>query len=149
MVLLPRSDSRRLGSETWIALSNGIDGPLPRNWPSFLRSTLPKSGYTTEGWVWKPDRDATSKMARQHGNTVFIDEQFEPYTDQWAYLSSVRRMPRTQVDALVREAESKGRIVGIRVAMVDEEDVDSLDRSAISHSKGSAQSLDLCRKNWK
>jgi len=34
----------------------------------------------------------------------------------------VRRMSRTQVEALVRDAESKGRIIGVRMAMADEDD---------------------------
>jgi len=29
---------------------------------------------------------------RQQGNSVFIDERFEPYADQWAFLASVQRI---------------------------------------------------------
>jgi superfamily II DNA or RNA helicase len=64
------------------------------------------------------------KQARQRGNTVFLDEQFEPYADQWAFLASVRRMSRAYVEALVHDAESKGRIIGVRVVMPDEDDDD-------------------------
>jgi hypothetical protein len=47
------------------------------------------------------------KLARQRGNTVFLDRNFNPYADQWSFLSSVGRMRRAQVEGLVRDAESK------------------------------------------
>src|SRR6266704_3521761 len=80
------------------------------------QDTLPKGGFGN--LIALP----LQKQARQRGNTVFIDEQFRPYADQWAFLASVRRMRRSQVDALVRDAESKGRIVGVRIAIADEDD---------------------------
>jgi superfamily II DNA or RNA helicase/very-short-patch-repair endonuclease len=80
------------------------------------QDTLPKGGFGN--LIALP----LQKQARQRGNTVFLDEQFRPYTDQWAFLASVRRMSRTQVEALVRDAESKGRIIGVRMAMADEDD---------------------------
>jgi superfamily II DNA or RNA helicase/very-short-patch-repair endonuclease len=62
------------------------------------------------------------KLARQRGNTVFLDETFTPHADQWAFLAAARRMSRAQVEALVRDAESKGRIIGVRMALADEDD---------------------------
>src|SRR5260370_33046412 len=64
------------------------------------------------------------KRARQQGNTVFLDEKFNPHADQWAFLASVLRMSRAQVEALVHNAESKGRIVGVRIAAPEEDDDD-------------------------
>src|SRR5260370_17770934 len=80
------------------------------------QDTLPKGGFGN--LIALP----LQKQARQHGNTVFIDEQFVPYADQWAFLASTRRMSRAEVEALVRDAELKGRIVGVRVAIPDEDD---------------------------
>src|SRR5256885_16379771 len=45
-----------------------------------------------------------------------------PNADQWAYLASGRQMSRAQVEALVRAAQSKGRILGVRAAIPDEDD---------------------------
>jgi superfamily II DNA or RNA helicase len=42
-----------------------------------------------------------AKVPRQQGNTVFIDEQRRPYADQWAYLASLRRLPRDELDRLL------------------------------------------------
>ena len=41
--------------------------------------------------------------ASRHGGSLFVDEQLQPYSDQWVYLSSVQRMSSAQVDdALAR-----------------------------------------------
>ena len=80
------------------------------------QDTLPKGGFGN--LIALP----LQKRARRNGNTLFLDVSFIPYTDQWAYLAAVRRLPRAQVEALVREAEAKGRIIGVRVAAADEED---------------------------
>ncbi|HEY2290794.1 MAG TPA: DEAD/DEAH box helicase family protein [Thermoanaerobaculia bacterium] len=58
---------------------------------------------------------------RQEGNSVFVDERFQAYTDQWAYLASVPRMATLAVENLAREASRQGRVVGVRLA----ESVDS------------------------
>jgi hypothetical protein len=61
------------------------------------------------------------KKAREQGNTSFIDEQFKPYTDQWSLLAGLRRISQAQVETLVRDAETKGRVIGVSMALTDEE----------------------------
>ena len=53
---------------------------------------------------------------------MFLDEHFNPHPDQWAFLSSVERIGRDRVEALAREAEAKGRVVGVRLVGSDEDD---------------------------
>ncbi len=43
------------------------------------------------------------KSPRENGNTCFVDESFEVIPDQWAYLSSVRRLYKYEVDSLLKE----------------------------------------------
>lgn len=62
------------------------------------------------------------KQAREHRNSMFLDEQLNPYPDQWAFLADVRKMSGSDVERIVREADSKGRIVGVRLALTDEDD---------------------------
>jgi len=62
------------------------------------------------------------KQPRDLGNTVFVDDNVVPYVDQWAFLQSVSRIPRIQVEELVREAERRGRVVGVRMPQMEEED---------------------------
>jgi superfamily II DNA or RNA helicase/very-short-patch-repair endonuclease len=80
------------------------------------QDTLPKGGFGN--LIALP----LQKQARQRGNAVFLDGQFKPHPDQWSFLASVRRISRARVEALVRDAESKGRIIGVRMAAADEDD---------------------------
>lgn len=39
--------------------------------------------------------------AQREGNSVFVDEQFKPFPDQWLYLSQVQLIPRSMVQDLI------------------------------------------------
>ncbi len=39
--------------------------------------------------------------AQREGNSVFVDEQFEPFPDQWLYLSQIQLIPRSTVQNLI------------------------------------------------
>ena len=58
---------------------------------------------------------------RESGNSVFLDDGFEPHADQWAFLSSLRRLSLAEASAIVDEAGRQGRVVGLRLPL-DEED---------------------------
>ena len=58
------------------------------------------------------------------GNSVFVDEQLTPHTDQWRLLDSVERITRTNVETIVRDAGQRGRILGVRMAPTEEDDVE-------------------------
>ena len=46
--------------------------------------------------------------ARKNGNSVFVDEQFEPYTDQWEYLLKVEKLTEASLeDILKRNANTQ------------------------------------------
>jgi superfamily II DNA or RNA helicase len=57
---------------------------------------------------------------REHGNTVFVDEYFEPFSDQWAFLASVQRIEPQTVGAIADEARGTGRVVGVRFVDIDD-----------------------------
>lgn len=44
------------------------------------------------------------KLPRAEGNSVFVDGEFRPYGDQWAFLASAKRMPVSAAEAVVLEA---------------------------------------------
>jgi superfamily II DNA or RNA helicase len=54
--------------------------------------------------------------ARRHGNTLFVDDAFEPYPDQWGLLASAPRMDPSAVLVIAEEATRTGRVVGVRIA---------------------------------
>jgi superfamily II DNA or RNA helicase len=57
---------------------------------------------------------------RQNANSVFLDEKFIPYSDQWAFLASVQRMDPQAVETLVLEAIAQGRVTGLHMPIEDE-----------------------------
>ncbi|MEA2094028.1 MAG: DEAD/DEAH box helicase family protein, partial [Pseudomonadota bacterium] len=59
---------------------------------------------------------------REKGNSLFLDDDFIPYPDQWKFLSSVRPMNRSEVETLVDMAVGRGRVVGVRMAVTDQDD---------------------------
>ncbi|MBI3851476.1 MAG: DUF559 domain-containing protein [Verrucomicrobia bacterium] len=89
-------------------------GSYDRIFPN--QDTLPKGGFGN--LIALP----LQKLARQRANAVFLDAQFQPHPDQWSFLASVRKISRARVEAVVRDAESRGRIIGVRVAAADGDD---------------------------
>jgi len=59
---------------------------------------------------------------RKAGNSVFIDSDFNPYPDQWQFLSSIRRMPADATEEIVAAAQRKGDLIGVRISIADDED---------------------------
>jgi superfamily II DNA or RNA helicase len=56
--------------------------------------------------------------ARKNGNSEFIDQNFESYPDQWAYLASIRKMGSDETDALLAtlcEGNGLGELGNIEV----------------------------------
>jgi len=49
---------------------------------------------------------------RQKGNTVFLDENFTPYADQWAYLASIGRLLPDVIQRIANEAIRQGAVLG-------------------------------------
>ena len=52
--------------------------------------------------------------ARKKGNTLFVDETFEPYDDQWAYLASLRRISPADVQQIALRAKQENKVLGVR-----------------------------------
>ena len=62
--------------------------------------------------------------SRKQDNTVFLDSALVPWTDQWAFLTSVRKIARSQLEQIVEDAERRGRILGVRLPPQDDEEVE-------------------------
>jgi superfamily II DNA or RNA helicase len=58
---------------------------------------------------------------RKSGNSVFIDSGFNPYPDQWQFLSTIRRLSAGTAEEIVAEAQGKGDLVGVRMSIADDE----------------------------
>lgn len=72
--------------------------------------------------------------ARQVGNTVFVDDDFVPYPDQWGRLANVDRISAQRVEEIVQDATSGGRVVGLLTAEAEDVDEPWLRPSPCAHS---------------
>jgi len=137
--VLERSRSGH-GGHIWIFFPEPLPAKLARQLGSFLltramaerpemgfdsydrffpsQDTLPKGGFGN--LIALPFQ----KRPRNRGNTVFVDGNFEPYSDQWAFLSSIKRVDNQQVLNVVAEAFEQGGILGVRYVSTDEDDID-------------------------
>jgi superfamily II DNA or RNA helicase/very-short-patch-repair endonuclease len=128
---LERSRSGK-GGHLWLFFAEAITACMARNVASYLLTETmegrPEIGLSSYDRLF-PNQDTMpkggfgnlialplQKKPRAAGNSVFLDEQFEPYRDQWAFLSSVRKITRAQAESLAREAERRGRVTGVRLA---------------------------------
>jgi hypothetical protein len=50
----------------------------------------------------------------------FVDSEFRPHQDQWAFLASLERTSAEAVEAVVREAQERGGLIGVRVSIMDD-----------------------------
>ncbi|MBN1890421.1 MAG: DEAD/DEAH box helicase, partial [Thermoflexales bacterium] len=91
----------------------GLDS-YDRFFPS--QDTLPSGGFGN--LIALP----LQKRPRESGNSLFLDEDFAPYHDQWAFLSSLRRMSRREVEVVVGKAGQQDEFLGIRLPVTDEHD---------------------------
>ncbi|MGQ0652197.1 MAG: TOTE conflict system archaeo-eukaryotic primase domain-containing protein [Betaproteobacteria bacterium] len=78
------------------------------------QDTLPKGGFGN--LIALP----LQKQARARGASVFVDEEFRPYADQWAFLASIQPMTPDALEAAALKAS--GGVHPLDVAFVSEED---------------------------
>ena len=57
---------------------------------------------------------------RQSGNSVFLDESFEPYRDQWAFLSALSRLSPAKAMSVVEAAERQDQVIDLRQPLDEE-----------------------------
>lgn len=62
------------------------------------------------------------KQARRRGNSVFVDEAFLPWPDQWHFLSQQQTIDRAVAERIVRAAERRGQVVGVRQPLLEEDE---------------------------
>jgi superfamily II DNA or RNA helicase len=136
-VAIERSRSGN-GAHVWIFFDEPIPAALARRLGAFLITDamehVPDIGFGSYDRFF-PSQDSVpvggfgnlialplQGLARSSGNSEFIDESCSPYPDQWAFLSAIGRMPRAKMEHLVEEASSSGKILGVRIPLVDEDE---------------------------
>ncbi len=61
-------------------------------------------------------------LARRRGNSVFVDDAFSPYPDQWDFLSRMIPNSRPAVENVVERASAAGKILGVRIPLIDDDE---------------------------
>jgi len=112
------SDARRLGALLVTATMDrcpdiGFDS-YDRFFPS--QDTMPRGGFGN--LIALPFQN----RPRENGNSLFVDDDFHPYEDQWAYLSKIRRLSRSEMLSIVTETAAAGQIFGVQLPPTDEDD---------------------------
>lgn len=41
-------------------------------------------------------------LARKQGNSMFVDDNFTPYSDQWKYLQNIKKLSTTQIESILQ-----------------------------------------------
>ncbi|MEO2026923.1 MAG: DEAD/DEAH box helicase family protein [Fuerstiella sp.] len=117
---IPATIARRLGSHILTETMErqpeiGLDS-YDRFFPS--QDTLPRGGFGN--LIALP----LQKQARATGNSVFVTDDGTPHKDQWMFLSSIKRITRTTVERIVRDAGTHGRILNVRIAAPEGDDAE-------------------------
>jgi superfamily II DNA or RNA helicase/very-short-patch-repair endonuclease len=115
---IPAALARRLGSHVLTRTMEerpdiGLDS-YDRLFPN--QDIMPRGGFGN--LIALP----LQKGPRNQDNSVFLDSAFVPWADQWAFLASVRKIGRLQVEEIVQEAERRGQILGVRLPPQDDEE---------------------------
>lgn len=124
------------GGHVWIFFSEPVPARTARQMGSALITETmekrPEIGFTSYDRFF-PNQDTMplggfgnlialplQRKARESGDSVFVDKDLRPYDDQWAYLSSLRRLSADMAFRIADEAELSGRVLGVRMPVDDE-----------------------------
>lgn len=125
------------GGHVWIFFAEPIPARLARQLGAALMTETmerrPEIGFDSYDRFF-PNQDAMpaggfgnlialplAARSRKQGNSVFVDERLEPYQNQWAFLASLNRISLDDVSAFVLQAQERGRILGVRMPIDDDE----------------------------
>ena len=135
---LERSRSGR-GGHVWLFFGEAVPAALARKVGSYiLTETMerrPDIGFDSYDRFF-PNQDTLphggfgnlialplQKHRRGDGNSVFLDDHGVPHPDQWAFLSTIRRIRRGQLEDVAREAERRGRVLGVSLPPAEDDEL--------------------------
>jgi superfamily II DNA or RNA helicase len=125
------------GAHVWFFFSNPVSAATARKMGSYLitetmarrhqlsmasydrlfpnQDTLPNGGFGN--LIALP----LQYHPRQEGNTVFLNDKLEPFTDQWSFLSALPRIAVAKVERIAIDATKCGQVVGLQITDTGEE----------------------------
>ena len=138
---VPSAMARRLGS---LILTKAMKHRSELSFSSYDRlfpnqDTMPNGGFGN--LIALP----LQGKARKQGNSVFVDRNFNPYPDQWAYLSGIRKLDITSIEEILNAA-SQNDILGTLIDESPEKPWETEQRAILSKNDF-PDTLDVIRSN--
>ncbi|MFS0646835.1 TOTE conflict system archaeo-eukaryotic primase domain-containing protein [Siminovitchia sp. 179-K 8D1 HS] len=115
------------GGHVWIFFSSAIPSSIARNLGiNLIKKTkslyyefglesfdrmFPNQNHLRQGGIGNLIALPLQKKARQKGNSVFVNESFVPYPDQWMYLSSVHRLNKQEVLEVIQACSEEEAVI--------------------------------------
>ncbi|GAX62338.1 type III restriction protein res subunit [Candidatus Scalindua japonica] len=118
------------GAHAWFFFENQISSALARKFGTALLTCSMNKRHEIKFKSYDrlfPNQDIMPKgglgnlialplqmAARKNGNTVFIDDNFEPYADQWKFLGGIVKLSEDNVDALITRTCKRNELGELR-----------------------------------
>lgn len=133
--VLERSRSGN-GAHVWMFFTETVSAHIARQMGSFLLTETmenrPELGFESYDRFF-PNQDTMPSgglgnlialplqaKPRKLGNSVFLDDHFQPYSDQWSFLANISLMTPSMVGALAAKAVQTGRITAVKMPELEE-----------------------------
>lgn len=124
------------GAHVWVFFEQPISAMLARKMGTVLLTetmqNYPEIGFESYDRFF-PNQDTLpaggfgnlialplQHFPRTTGNSVFVDENFTPFQDQWAYLASVIKMTSADVNKIIESSILKYNVLGLDYPDVDD-----------------------------
>lgn len=124
------------GGHAWIFFNEPVSAKLARQLGHFILSqtlskryevgmdsydrlfpnqdTLPKGGFGN--LIALP----LQRVPRKQGNSVFVDEYFIPYEDQWRYLEQIKKLNVSEIKRIVQTSYKQEQVLHVKEATSNE-----------------------------
>ncbi len=126
------------GGHVWIFFENPIQAALARKLASAILTRTMERHYAMGLDSYDrlfPSQDTMPKGGfgnlialplqhgpRENGNSVFVDDHLHPYDDQWAFLSTIKRLDQDQIQMILRKHYPVGDVINIKHSVSEYDD---------------------------
>ncbi len=115
---IPATEARRLGA---VMITQTCSGRRQLELSSYDR-LFPNQDRVPAGGLGNLIALPLQKKAREQSGSVFVDEDFHPYADQWTYLASLERMTSTAVHEAIDRCAPGGDALDLAYLYEGDED---------------------------